>query len=232
MSSGRGARARTALAWVLVAACHGTQPLPAPPTVQYKPRFEGALAASALDSAAADSPFSEVAEAREIPSLRTVRLPVDTRELRISDSYSMMAGQPVPMLRIVQTPATVKGELYFFWSERPGDARHFAPGRRINCTIAERGVRTCVTLGEFAQPVDWTTVAGELAVLGAWTIRDECSVSGSTVSDAGDLLIQRLTGQQFDKYSCNAPERRQDSEPGRRALAIYKYFRQLADRAS
>ena len=207
--------------------------MPAPPTVQYKARFEGALAASAFDSARADAPFSEVSDARGIPNLRTVQLPADTREVRISDGYAMAAGEPVPMLRIVQTPQSVKGELYFFWLERPGDLRHYGPasGRRINCTVAEKSVRTCLTLGEFAEAVDWPRVASELALLGVWSLREACE-TGTSPSDSGTLLIQRLSGRQFDKYACTAPLKRGDSDAGRRALAIYQYFRQLAARAT
>jgi hypothetical protein len=217
-------------------ACHGTRPLPAPPTVQYKARFEGALAASAFDSAQADAPFSEVADARGIPNLRTVQLPTDTREIRISDGSAMVTGggAPVPMLRLVQTPQLVKGELYFFWRERPGAPRRYGPesGRRINCTVAERSIRTCVTLGQFERGVNWDAVAADLGRLGAWTLRDDCNAARTSYPDAGSLMIQRLTGRQFDKYACDAPLKRTDSQAGQTALAIYQYFLQLVARAS
>lgn len=211
--------------------CHTTQPMPLPAEVPYKPNLQGASAVAALDSARADTPFAEVSDARGVPNLRRVQLPTHTREIRIADSYSMMPGAPAPMLRIVQSPRGTKGELLWFWSERVGDPRVLS-GRFVNCTVAERSIRTCVTLAQFPHSVDWALIATRLDLLGAWTPLEACEKDGSSYSDSGDLMIQRLVGRRFDKYACNGPAHRANSEAGRRALAIYEYFRQLVTQAS
>jgi len=211
--------------------CHTSPPMTRPAEVPYKQNLQGTLAAAALDSAQADSPFYEISDARGLPNLRTVQLPIDMREIRIADQYSMQAGTPSPMLRIVQSPRETKGELLWFWSERVGDPRHLS-GRPINCTEAEHSIRTCVALAQFAQPVDWSLVATRLDLLGAWALSQRCENDLSSYSDSGELTIQRLVGRRFDKYACNSPSHRASTGDGRRALAIYEYFLQLVGQAS
>jgi hypothetical protein len=135
------------------------------------------------------------------------------------------------MLRIVQSPRETKGELLWFWSERLGDRRVLS-GRSINCAEAEHSIRTCVALAQFAQPVDWSLVATRLDLVGAWAVSERCEKGGSSYSDSGELMIQRLVGRRFDKYACNSPSHRASTDEGRRALAIYEYFLQLVGQAS
>jgi hypothetical protein len=170
------------------------------------------------ESEAAD-PFAAVAQARGIPHLRTVLLPEGVREVRLADSYSWIAGYEVPMLRIVQEPNTVTGEISFFW--RQGRQQR---ARRPEATCVPSPHQWQVCVSTVAVPsIDWGTVAARLDSLGVWTLSASCE-NLMSISDAGNLLIQRLDGERFETYSCSAPRSRSQTDAGRRARALFEYL--------
>lgn len=184
---------------------------------------------TSVDSILRDSPFREVAEARGMPALRSAQLPTGSREIRIADWYSMIAGRPEPMLRVVQLPDRVVGEVLFFWSERLGEhdiGRQQAARAVVHCTRYENASRTCTAVARITQKVDWPRVAADLDSLGAWMIAERCEERGG-YTDTGELLIQRLVVGRFDQYRCNAPRNRTATPTGRQALAIYDYFQRV-----
>ena len=57
---------------------------------------------SGIDSILGDAPFDLAAKPEAVPLLRTVVLPPDAREIRISDWFGMIAGSPIPFLSLRQ----------------------------------------------------------------------------------------------------------------------------------
>jgi len=55
------------------------------------------------------------ARAAGLPILRTAALPAGTREMRFSPSAGGMIWQPIPLLRLIERPDRVLGELYLYW---------------------------------------------------------------------------------------------------------------------
>ena len=158
-----------------------------------------------------------------MPPLRAVALPDGSREIRITESYGFVAGRQIPLLRIVVRPEGVAGELLIFWAEPKDPAETES---RDSCAPLRDTLQTCVRIA--ATPdVKWDTVASRLNELGAWSIATRCEHPG-TVSDAGELLIQRLEGSRFESYTCNAPQSNVEREAGRRSVEIAAYVGSLA----
>lgn len=171
------------------------------------------------------NPIDDAALALGLASLQRASLPEGWRELRISGRYSMIAGAPSPVLRLVESPDhAVTGQLIWVWVEQ----RDWAASRRkaTRCTEWVSGRRTCALVAA-AAGVDWPTVARRLHELEAWTIASRCEVDGKAFMDSGELHVSRLVGGRFDAYSCNAPRQRVGTSAGQQALALYEYFESL-----
>jgi len=204
-----------------VPACHPGGGLPQPP---YAPRTSADGKYSGDSASTQDRrPFAEVAEARGMPPLRAVVLPEGTREVRIAESYGMIAGEDIPFLRIVEQPGGITGELLLFRAETRDAGASVSPG----CAPLRDSMQTCVRVAE-VPGIAWDTVAARLDSLGVWTLSEPCEQPLRWVFDAGDLLIQRLEGARFTSYSCNAPRYNVEREAGRRSLEIWNYVRALA----
>jgi hypothetical protein len=130
------------------------------------------------------------------------------------------------MLRVIETPTGVSGELIHFWATPDGSISASA----TSCSRWRDTMWTCAQVVE--SEIDWPEVAAELERLGAWTLSEPCRARRdlSSVSDAGDLLLQRLDGEDFDAYRCNAPRTRTETEAGRQALALWEYVLSWARR--
>lgn len=174
------------------------------------------------------TPTDDAAQALGLPALATVLLPEGAREIRLSDWYGMIAGTAVPVLRIVeQAGRPAIGQWLWVWAER----RESTPPRRAaRCSPWIDGARTCASMLT-GPPLDWPAVAAQFDRLGAWALSERCETDGMHVTDSGALLIQRLTGGEFETYECNTPSRREGSAAGRAALAVYQYFMTLARQA-
>lgn len=207
---------------VLVWGCQHPTPAPTP---AYALRAGWGAHTARPDSDPGGSPFAEVGRARGMPPLRAVVLPDGTRELRMSDWYSMIVGHPVPMLRLVEGPSGATGEVIFFWTERPFELR-----RRpfTSCAPGSHGGRTCAYVVPPDRAPDWNEVAARLDSLGAWSIREPCE-GNVRVTDSGELKVERLIGGHFEKYDCNAPTYPRQSAAALRAAAIYEYFESVVD---
>jgi hypothetical protein len=198
----------------------------APPvlSVQYTHRSAVADTAPSLRQ-----PSDDAADVLGWPLLNRVTLPVGTRELRISDWYSMMAGTAVPIVRLIEQPGRApEGQLVMVWHE----ARAWGPPRYRggHCTDWKSDARRCAKV--VRDTIDWPAAARRFGDLGAWDMTAPCVTRNEAITDAGDLYIRRLQGSRDDRYHCNAPSHRTDSEAGRAALALYDYYGSLVRRAS
>lgn len=165
-------------------------------------------------------PADHAAAVLGLPALKAIELPADTRELRISDWYSMILGTPVPVLRLIeQRGRAPRGEWLWVWSQLP-DERRF----KHRCVEGTRKTRQCAAVAAHST-VNWAAVAARFDSLGAWSLKGGCD-RGPT--DSGELLMQRLEGNSFDSYRCIAPHYQQPSPSVDRATAIYEYFHVLA----
>jgi hypothetical protein len=167
--------------------------------------------------------LADIAVAESVAVLSAVRLPQGTRELRLAGSYSMIGGYPSPALRLIESGNDIRGEMVFFWLERPGSRRRLEATR---CTAGVDSTRVCVHVVPTSKSPDWQQVAARLDTLGAWTIRERCE-DNRMISDAGDLNLERLDGARFEEYSCNAPSDRRGTPAADRARALYTYFDSL-----
>jgi hypothetical protein len=183
----------------------------------YSPRL------STADSARSRTTENDAARLFSVPLLNAVQLPPETREIRLSSWYSMMAGEPTPVLRLFQSPREVTGELWRIWIERQG-YRGRIPATR--CTAWVDSLRTCGT-NVFIAPSSWRVIADSMVALHAWTITTRCETDGVLWLDAGDLNITRLQASEFSRYCCNAPERRRSTEAGQAAARLSDYFAQV-----
>jgi hypothetical protein len=163
-----------------------------------------------------------------VPALRAVELPLSVREIRLTDSYSMIGGQPVPLLRVIEDHGVATGELAFVWIERPRWPRRYHATR---CSEGADTSRVCVYVVPPASSPNWRQVAAHLDTLGAWQLNDRCE-DNLGISDAGALIIERLESAHFGWYLCNAPRFRRQNAAGARAAAIYDYFTNITRAAA
>ncbi len=189
-----------------------------PPAVPYS------LRADVADSSKLQSPANVAVQVLDIPRLSTATLPPGARELRISDWWGMMLGSSLTILRLVEIPGQPPvGQLIAVWpqlKERPG-------GRPDRCTDWKDGKRNCVRLLDTSD-LDWAAVARHLDELGAWTVVTACEGNNSGYyTDSGELFLERLVGERFDLYTCNAPYNRHTSE-ARIASGLLSYADSLA----
>ncbi len=148
-------------AWLLalVAACHGG------PRVVAAPYGDRPASAGSTESTAEphDSESIEIVNRLlNLRSLDSVTLPPGYRELRIADSFGMIAGTRIPVLRIVQGPAGTVGELAFYWSKVAWDR----PDDLARCAANRRGLEICAKRVPL-DDMDWNAVAARLDSLGA-----------------------------------------------------------------
>jgi hypothetical protein len=198
--------------------CYSAKPDVRPP---YLPRV---VDSRDLDRASLPNqrPFPEVASALQIADLTVSRLPPGYHELRLTRSVDMIAGVRIPMLRLMYGPEGVVGEVIVY-RVIPDSLQ---VDRETGCVPVRAEFKLCAT--RIRKPLlDWTVLNMQLDSLGAWTLSERCEDDSQRlwrVFDAGDLLIQRLRGSEFEAYSCNAPGRRTATDAGRRAAAIYEFL--------
>jgi hypothetical protein len=164
---------RTALLLCLTAlACRPFRPTPAPyaatagrePTPAF---YTGALAAAG------------------IPNLATSSLPAGYRELRLSTGHGMMLGHPYSVLRILQTPTSITGEVWW-----------------VTCSPC-RGAP-----GRSSRAIDWDALLHRLDSLEVPTFRPPPTTT--YISDVGDLIVEVLVAGSYRGYVVNAPLWRHD----------------------
>jgi hypothetical protein len=209
-------------------AIHSFEPLPGRPD-GYALRFEvdrdgmrctlSSMRASALyvrsgsanlwggdSSFGMETVLDSVARAAGLPVLRTAALPVGERELRLAAVGSGMAGQPVPLLRLLEAPHSVSGEVFFYWRRsRDSTGRSAQPDWVLS---GQSGCRVVQSMSEWAacrvevQPeTTWRIVADSLQALGIWSLPPGGAPdhAGSHVSDQESVVGEVLVGDRYGR---------------------------------
>jgi hypothetical protein len=176
-----------------------------------------------------DELFAAIAKANGMPDLKQTTLPPSYQEIRITDQQSSVCCFPTPILRLVAHDGGQRqGELLLF---RILPVQGNPPPRADERCAPLRDQQVCVRTS--AKSIDWSGVASTLNQLDAWSITEPCeyvkgSNSVSWLGHSGDLYIHRLIGRTFSAYRCKAPGSRTTIDSGRKANAVYQYFRQVA----
>ena len=138
-----------------------------------------------------------------LPSLAHVVLPTGVRELRLSIGHGMVLGAEYPLIRIVEGPIGVIGEVIRFRGNT--SARGSTPAT----------VRWTSRIVTPTEHIDWNKALATLDSLGIDTfISPTYSVA---IMDAGDLTVEVRRGSSYRAYEVNAPQARGDSISARAA---------------
>lgn len=136
-----------------------------------------------------------------LPPLRNVSLPDGSRELRLSTGAGMIYGATYGVLRIVQTPKGVRGEVW-----------------RYRGLLVPQGTRSLqVERVSLQRPPEWKHLLIKLDSLGADQI--DVPKNGTMWMDAGELYVESLRGTEYRSVAVNAPTLRQ-GDAARRAVAV------------
>ena len=169
-----------------------------------------------------------ISSAADLPPLWAVRLPDRHQEIRISDGPPMARNSRQVYLQLLRWPGGESGRLMDWWYADSATLRR--PPKNVICATGGE-LPICVLEHPLPSSVTWSNVAAAFDTLGAWTLESPCDGGElMTVADAGDLVIQRLSTDDFSEYYCNAPGSRSGAA-GDRAKAIYEYAVSLGRRA-
>jgi hypothetical protein len=174
-----------------------------------------------------DLPFTTFAFGAQLPTLDSVSLPANVREIRITELPGMLrpAHWPGdPMLRVVDLGNNnAFGELS--WYEYIADFYPQIPEGRC-VPVADKKV--CITTSQTTTKVDWESVVRELDRLGAWLVSQPCHRESFRMNDLESLEMHRLEGSEFSRYSCYAPGFSR-TPTGSQLSALQTYFHQLIE---
>jgi hypothetical protein len=159
-----------------------------------------------------DSAFASVG----VPPLAAVTLPDGYREFRISTGHGMVYGGEYPLLRLVATPSTIAGEIYYYRGLMPAE-------------VPPHGNRWQLRRGTPRDSVSWTQVLARFDSLGI----EELTAPryATAMMDAGELIVEFRHGPFYRAYGFNAPHYR-DDDVSRRAATIAATVYSLTRRAS
>jgi hypothetical protein len=172
-----------------------------PPTVGAYLRFDTTYSQDArfgLDGAA---------QAAGFPTLRTAILPADAREIRLSLVASGLVWSPDLVLRLIETPDQVIGELYFYWLRlRDSKGRDLQPYwvkyRESGCGAIRQSAKWGVCRVQTRQGVSWRAVADSLAALGVWKLLPDSAAKrrGMEVTDQEAVAIETLVSSSYRQF--------------------------------
>lgn len=201
----------------------------------------------------------DVAALAGLPSLKRVRLPVDTREMRVWVASTDGSAAPDFMLRLVATPDDVQGEVIAWWAAPGGEALDLKADRsedvlRENlalratmrdvwgCRRIERGGGFEACRLRFKKEPKWRDVLTVLDTLGAWGIPDQEELRAlerpaaeeveAPAPDATDMTItvEARVGAAYRTYSFLNPDEQKWAE-ARRVAALADLVAGIARRA-
>ena len=179
-------------------ACHPFRPAPAP--------YALAPGRDTAPLAHTSRPFfTSALAAAGIPNLATSTLPPGYRELRLSTGHGMALGYAYPVLRILQTPTQISGEVWWVVC---------APCRGEPAPRSRR--------------IDWKALLRRLDSLEIATL--EPPPTRTAIFDAGDLIVEALVGSSYRGYEVNAPLQRAEVKfvPAQVAFRIVDSVARLA----
>lgn len=153
-----------------------------------------------------------IAAVLDLPPLRQVSLPEGAREIRVWAGFGIV--YPGDLLRVVQTPDTVYGEIHEWWDswgpwspDADGrfildDIRRWSAGR--GCGELRVGTNVAVCRRPDDDRVDWAAVATRLDGLGAWERTfpwpDPTSIDGVWID------VEVLRGDRYAAWGWDNPE--------------------------
>ncbi len=172
-----------------------------PPTVGAYLKFDTTYSKDArfgLDGAA---------QAAGFPTLRTAILPADAREIRLSPVASGLVWAPSPVLRLIETPHRVIGELYFYWLRlRDSAGRDLQPlwvkYQESGCRAIRQSAEWGVCRLKTRRGVSWRAVADSLATLGVWNLLPDSTARRRRmmVTDQEAVAIETLVGSSYRHF--------------------------------
>jgi hypothetical protein len=175
-----------------------------------------------------DLPFTTFSFGVELPTLDSVTLPANAREIRITELPGMLrpANWPPgdPMLRLVDLGNNnAFGELT--WYQYINNSYPQSP--QAPCVPIADG-KVCITTTRTTTPINWVSVVRELDRLGAWSVSQPCHPESFRMNDIETLAMHRLVGSEFSRYSCYAPGFSR-TPTGIQVRALQKYFYQIIE---
>jgi hypothetical protein len=159
-----------------------------------------------IDSASATGAALEgAARATGLAVLRTVALPDSAREMRFSASRSTMVWAPTPLLRLIEWPDRILGELYLYWA-RLSDSTgqeiqpHWLAHRPTDCRPAQRVPGWAGCRIEVHGGVSWRAVADSLRTLGVWDLVPGAREPPGFITDQDLVLAEVLIGDRYHNF--------------------------------
>ena len=151
--------------------------------------------------------LDEVSRAAGIPILSSVVLQPEVRELRLSPSGSGMIWHPIPLLRLLQWPDSVAGELYLYWPRlRDSTGQDVSPGwireARNGCRSVHQTNRWATCRISPEPGTSWQAIADSLRALEIWGLPPGHVEErrGSDWSDQDGVLAELLVGAAYRRF--------------------------------
>ena len=189
-----------------IAAC-ARQP---PPTAQASDvylRVDSVSSQSIDSTVGAGVVLESAARAARLPVLRTAALADGGREMRFSVSRSGMVWEPIPLLRLIELPDRVLGELYLYWGRQsdstgqdiePYWIAHSRSGCRVIRTVP--GWAACRI--DVRGGIEWRAVADSVRALRIWELPPDgvSERQGSSFTDQDLILAEVLIGDRYRSF--------------------------------
>ena len=180
--------------------------------------------------------FDRVAASAGVEPLRTKDLPEGTREVRI---WISGPGDGHNLYRVVETEASVFGELIFSWSARahesdlPGQSMHDLAVYNLtgSCYGFFKTETTATCRALFDQPPDWEGILRAAELAGLWRLPDlsELPVERLISTGGWGLTVELREGKAYRAYQYNNPASYPSSPEAVQALEIAELFRNIQD---
>ena len=133
----------------------------------------------------------------KLPPLAAVALPQTWREVRFSRGHGMILGAEYPVIRIVEQPGAVVGQVAYFHAVIPRNQ----PMPKV--------LHWSARVAKLPGPIDWKGLLRVLDSLGIETF--EPPAYHTAIMDAGDLVVEVRHGTAYRAYEVNAPQLRPDT---------------------
>jgi hypothetical protein len=141
-----------------------------------------------------------VAQASGFPPLRTAVLPVGTREMRFSPVPGGMVWSPSPLLRLIEMPDQIIGELYFYWGRLRDSVGydiqpHWVTYASSGCQAVQQSSQWAMCRLKPRQGISWKAVADSLQALGIWELptRQRDGIIRDDFVDSAGVRRRRMT---------------------------------------
>jgi hypothetical protein len=155
----------------------------------------------------AASPVSDVYLKVESAHSHGVDSTSGVREVRFSASRSGMVWHPIPLLRLIEWPDRVLGELYFYWPRmRDSTGRDAQPywvaHGQSGCRRVQSAPGWAACRLDVRPESSWRAVADSFRALGVWDLPagGASERRGSDISDQDGVLAEVLIGNRYRRF--------------------------------